>query len=91
MHAGGNPLVPTQDVMHAEYIHNGDRVRINLLLPQALKALDEIEQSRALYVRGNVRHGARAARRALQNLELLKKAARSARAINKGKGASPMP
>jgi hypothetical protein len=82
---------PTKDVMHAEYIHNGDRVRINLLLPKALTALDEIEQFRALYVRGNVRNGARVARRALKNLDVIKKAAQGARTINKGKGASPMP
>ena len=82
---------PAKDVMHAEYIHNGDRTRINLLLPQALKAMDEIESSRALYVRGNVKNGGRAARRALKNLDIIKKAAQGARTINKGRGAAPMP
>ncbi|MBO04277.1 MAG: hypothetical protein CL731_04585 [Chloroflexi bacterium] len=86
---GINP--PAKDVMHAEYVHPGDRTRINLVLPQALKALDEIEAFRALYVRGNVKNGGRAARRALKNLDIIKKTAQGARAINKGKGASPMP
>ena len=86
---GLNP--PAKDVMHAEYIHSGDRGRINLVAPQILKALDEIEASRALFVRGNVKGGGRAARRALKNLDILKKTAQSARAVNKGKGASPMP
>lgn len=82
---------PAKDVMHAEYIHSADRTRINLLLPDALKAIDEIESFRALYVRGNVKNGGRAARRALKNLDIIKKAAQGARTINKGKGAAPMP
>ena len=86
---GVNP--PEKDVLHAEYVNPGDRTRINLLIPQALAALDEIEAFRSLYVRGNVKNGGRAARRALKNLDVIKKAAQGARMINKGKGASPMP
>ena len=50
---------PKDDVMHAEYLHSADRTRINLLAPQILKAIDEIEASRALFVRGNVKGGGR--------------------------------
>ena len=82
---------PAKDIMHAEFVHNGDRARINLVMPQALKALSDIEESRSLYVRGNVKGGSTAARRALKNLDVLKKTAERARAVNNGKGASPMP
>ena len=80
---------PADDVLHAEYLHSAERTRINLVAPRMLEALDEIEASRALYVRGNVKGGGRAARRALRNLEVIKQAAQGARAINKRRGISP--
>ena len=80
-----------RDVLHAEYLHNADRVRINIVAPRMLKAIDEIEAARALYVRGNVGNGGRAARRALRNLAIIEETARKARPIAKGRGVSPNP
>ena len=82
---------PADDVLHAEYLHAAERTRINIVAPQMLKAIDEIEASRALYVRGNVKGGRMAARRALRNLEVIKQTAKIARAINKRRGISPHP
>ena len=79
------------DVLHAEYLHSADRVRINIVAPRMLKAIDEIEASRALYVRGNVGNGGQAARRALKSLAVIEETARKARPIAKGRGVSPNP
>ena len=67
-----------EDILHAEYLHNGDRTGINLVAPEMLEALDEIETFRALYVRGNVNDGPQAATKALKNLEVIKRSAESA-------------
>lgn len=75
------------DVLHAEYLHLADRTGINLVAPQMLKAIDEIESFRALYVRGNVKNGGKAARKALKNLDIIKQTAQKARPINKRKSA----
>ena len=79
------------DVLHAEYLHAADRTRINIVAPQILSAIDEIEAFRALYVRGNVKNGGKAARRALKNLNIIKLTAQKARPIKKGKVISPQP
>jgi hypothetical protein len=82
---------PAGDVMHAEYIHQADRTKVNLVAPKMLKAIDEIEASRALYVRGNVKGGPAAARRALKNLDLIKQTALGAKPVNRKRSGSPNP
>ena len=54
------------DVLHAEYMTLALRTRTQLALPGLVEALDEIEQMRPLFVRGNVAGGQAAAHRALE-------------------------
>ncbi len=79
------------DVLHAEYLHKADRTRIEIVAPRILEAIDEIESFRALYVRGNMKNGGRAARRALRNLDVIRETARKARPVNRRRGISPQP
>ncbi len=60
------------DVMHAEFMTHGERRRIEILAPSLLHALDEIEEMRAPYVRGDREGGEAAARRAWELLATVK-------------------
>jgi hypothetical protein len=68
LHAYG--LLPLdQDVMHAEFLTKAERLRVTLVARELVEALEEIEASRALYVRGNAAGGEEMARRALALLD----------------------
>ena len=66
------------DVMHAEFMALGERRRIEIMTPTLLHALDEIEEMRALHVRGDHAGGEAAARRARELLATMKQTIRSA-------------
>jgi hypothetical protein len=65
-------LPENSDAMHAEFLSMGVRRQIAVLLPDALAALDRIEQLRTLHVRGDMPEGAQGARTALECLSLLR-------------------
>ena len=63
------------DAMHSEFLSLGVRRKVALAMPDALKALDEIEALRTTHVRGDMPDGPNAARRARQCLDVLRRAA----------------
>lgn len=66
------------DALHSEFMTLGERRRIAIVLPTLIDMLDEIEDMRALYVRGAEPHGEVAARRALSLLDRIRRVARAA-------------
>ena len=60
-----------EDAMHAEYMTKALRTKIALVSGEMLSALDEIENYRALFVRGNAPGGEAAARRCLTLLDAI--------------------
>ncbi len=66
-----------EDVMHAEYLTGHQRIRINLLAPGLAELLDEIEQLRPGYVRGDFAQGEAAAQRCVKALHALHERAQS--------------
>jgi hypothetical protein len=66
---------PEKDVMHAQYLSGADRLKLSLLYPDMLGALDEIEAFRPGFVRGDLEGGVKAAERSLQLLAALRTAA----------------
>ena len=66
---------PADDALHAEFLTAGVRSKLNLVMPEILNALDEIENFRSLFVRGDAAHGEAAGRRCLELLESLRRAA----------------
>ena len=69
----------TADAMHAEFMTQGVRRKLGVLMAPALAALDEIEALRTTHVRGDMPNGPDAARRALACLAILRdEVARSA-------------
>ncbi len=80
LHAYG--LLPSdQDVMHAEFLTKAERLRITLVTPELVEALEEIEASRALYVRGSAEGGEEMAQRALVLLDRIRDIALSAQPL----------
>lgn len=71
LHRMGERPIET-DVMHAEFMTLGDRRRIEIMAPSLLRALDEIEEMRAFYVRGDRAGGEAAAQRASELLVTVK-------------------
>ncbi len=67
------------DVMHAEYLTGALRLKTSLVAVNLTEALDEIEQLRPLFVRGDVPNGEAAARRCIELLEVLRVQAKMAR------------
>jgi len=59
------------DIMHSEYLSGHQRIRIKLLSPGLAELLDEIEQLRPTYVRGDFEQGEKAAERCLTALRQL--------------------
>jgi hypothetical protein len=66
---------PDNDVMHAEFVSIGERRKLSLALPAALRAMDEIERLRTTHVRGDMPDGEQAARLALECLATLRESA----------------
>jgi len=77
-------LPPDRDVMHAEFLTKAERLKIGLVAEDMVEALEEIEGSRALFVRGTAPGGEDAARRALECLRRIREAALAARPIRGG-------
>lgn len=71
------------DVMHAQYLPGHQRLRLMLLNPELLQAMDEIETARALFVRGNMPGGVEAAARCHEQLMVLRNAASRTDKISK--------
>lgn len=69
-------IVPLNvDAMHAEFLSGLERRKARLLAPAALAAMDQIEASRAPFVRGDFPGGEEAANRALACLAQLRQIA----------------
>jgi hypothetical protein len=67
-----------EDVLHAEYMTGAQRLKLALIEPALLQALDFIERSRAGYVRGNLKGGAEVARECYSQLSIIRKIALAA-------------
>ena len=67
------------DAMHAEFISHGERRKLALAVPDALRALDAIEALRTIHVRGDMPGGEQAARSAFECLAILRDAAAAGR------------
>lgn len=70
-----------RDVMHAEFLTKAERLKISLVASQMVEDLEEIETSRALYVRGAAPGGEQMARRALMLLDRIRETALSAKPL----------
>lgn len=70
---------PSEDTMHAEYLTGARRLKVSLIAPQMLAALDEIESMRPHFVRGDVAGCEKVGHRALELLNIISTAALSAR------------
>ncbi|HZR79403.1 MAG TPA: hypothetical protein VFA58_09340 [Chthoniobacterales bacterium] len=79
------------DVMHAEYLDGVQRVKIQLLAPHLLAALDEIEGHRAGYVRGDLNGGERIAARCRHLLEQIRDIATKVTPLKPSPDAGPRP
>lgn len=75
---------PEKDVMHAEFLTRAERVRVALVAREMVEGLEEIEASRALYVRGSADGGEQMARRALHLLDAIRATALRARPPRRG-------
>lgn len=63
------------DAVHAEFVSIGERRKMSLAVPEALRALDEIERLRTTHVRGDMPDGEQAAKFALECLAGLRESA----------------
>jgi ribulose 1,5-bisphosphate synthetase/thiazole synthase len=66
-----------EDALHAEYMTAALRLKVSLIEPGLLEALDFIEHARAGYVRGNLQGGIEAARQCRLRLKAIRRAAKS--------------
>ena len=69
---------PGEDVMHAEFLTKAERLKVALASRELVEALEEIEASRAMFVRGSAAGGEEMARRALQLLNRIRSIALAA-------------
>ena len=67
-----------EDVLHAEYMTGAQRLKLSLIEPALLQALDFIERSRAGHVRGNLEGGPEVARECYRQLSIIRKIALAA-------------
>jgi hypothetical protein len=70
-----------EDVMHAEYLTGAMRLKLSLIEPEMLSALDRIEALRPGYVRGDEEGGRGAAEEALRLLDLIRRTALGAKSF----------
>lgn len=77
LHAMGITSVQ-EDALHAEYLSAALRLKVSLIKPAMLEALDFIERARAGYVRGNLQGGIEAAQQCRLRLELIRRSAEAA-------------
>jgi len=66
------------DVMNVEYLPRALRVKISLIAPGLTELVEEIEQFRPIFVKGNVADGEAAAKRCGELLDHLRDRARTA-------------
>jgi hypothetical protein len=69
---------PEQDVMHAEFLTKAERAKLVLVSQELVEALEEVEASRAMFVRGSAAGGEEMARRALGLLNRIRSIALAA-------------
>ena len=74
---------PDDDVMHAEFLAKTERLKVSLVARELLESLEEIEASRALYVRGSAAGGEEMARRALTLLDRIRATAVEAQPVRR--------
>ena len=67
-----------EDVLHAEYLTGAQRLKLSLIEPALLQALDFIERSRAGHVRGNLEGGPEVAHECQNQLSIIRKIALAA-------------
>jgi|SRR5665213_257475 len=70
-----------EDAMHVEYLPLATRTKISLIIPGLLEGIEQIEQYRPMYVRGNAEGGEPVARRCIQLLDGLQKVAYTAERV----------
>jgi hypothetical protein len=63
---------PEQDVMHAEFLTKAERAKLVLVSQDLVEALEEVEASRAMFVRGSAAGGEEMGRRALELLNRIR-------------------
>lgn len=61
-----------EDVLHAEYMTGAQRLKLSLIEPALLEALDFIERSRAGHVRGNLEGGPEVSRECQNQLSIIR-------------------
>ena len=71
-----------EDVMHVEYLPLAISTKMSLIAPGLAELLDEIEQFRPIYVRGNAGGGETAAKRCIELLKRLRNIARTTRRVD---------
>lgn len=64
-----------RDILHAQYLPGHERLKLSLLRPELLAAMDLIEAARALHVRGDMPDGPAAAAQCREHLSVLRQAA----------------
>jgi hypothetical protein len=69
---------PEQDVMHAEFLSKAERAKLVLVSQELVEALEEVEASRAMFVRGSAAGGEEMGRRALELLNRIRSIALAA-------------
>jgi hypothetical protein len=69
---------PEQDVMHAEFLTKAERAKLVLVSQELVEALEEVEASRAMFVRGSAAGGEEMGRRALELLNRIRSIALAA-------------
>jgi hypothetical protein len=69
---------PEQDVMHAEFLTKAERAKLVLVSQDLVEALEEVEASRAMFVRGSAAGGEEMGRRALELLNRIRSIALAA-------------
>ena len=72
------------DVMHAEYLTGAVRLKLSLIAPNLTAALDEIENARPRFVRGDIAGGSGVAVCCLKLLSTIRGFARDAKPYRNG-------
>ncbi len=72
----------SDDVMHTYFLTGNQQKKYGIVIEDMLKALEEIENIRPMYVRGDVPGGAKVAERAKELLDLTRNRAHAARPLD---------
>ena len=74
---------PDNDVMHAEFLSKAERTKVAVASQELVEALEEIEASRAMFVRGSAPGGEQMGRRALHLLNRIRSIALAAAPLHR--------